>query len=160
MSLSAGALIGPYDIQELIGAGGMGEVYRATDRRLGSTVAIKTIPAPFASRRDHRRRFEIEARAIASLNHPHICALYDIGEQADLAYMVMEFVEGESFASRLNREKLPLGEALTYGAQIAEALDQAHRRGIVHRDLKPGNVMLTRTGIKPSRFWSSAADRT
>ena len=147
MTLQKGAKLGPYEIQQLIGAGGMGEVYRALDTRLKRTVAIKTIPAALAARTENRRRFETEARAIASLNHPNICALYDIGE-VGIAFLVMEYLEGESLAAVLKRGRLPYGEALLHAAHIAEALDEAHRRGVVHADLKPGNMMITAKGIK------------
>src|SRR5262245_58624613 len=123
MTLQKGALLGPYEISEMIGAGGMGEVYRARDTRLGRTVAIKTIPPALASQEDNRRRFEIEARAIASLNHPNICSLYDIGQHADIAYMVMEYLEGDSLTQKLKRGRLPVAEALLCATQIAEALE-------------------------------------
>jgi serine/threonine protein kinase len=126
----------------------MGEVYRARDTRLGRTVAVKVLSASFAADADRRMRFEREARAIASLNHPHICTLHDIGQQDGLGFLVMEYVEGESLAQRLLRGPLPLDELLRHGIEIARALQRAHRQGIVHRDLKPGNVMLTRSGIK------------
>ena len=126
----------------------MGEVYRARDTRLGRTVAIKIVKAEFTGREELRHRFEIEARAIASLSHASICSLFDIGREGDIDYLVMEFLEGETLAQRLKQGPFPLGEALRYGVQIARALEQAHRRGIVHRDLKPANVMLTREGLK------------
>jgi serine/threonine protein kinase len=136
--LAPGATLGPYRIDALLGAGGMGQVYRATDSRLGRTVAIKI------SREQFSARFEREARAIAALNHPHICTLYDVGPN----YLVMELVEGETLAARLHKGRLALPDVLRYGAQIAEALAAAHARGIVHRDLKPGNIMLTKSGVK------------
>jgi serine/threonine protein kinase len=139
---------GPYVVDAAIGSGGMGEVFRATDTRLGRTVAIKVIPPHLATRRELRQRFEIEARAIASLNHPHICALFDIGERDGAAFMVMEHLEGESLASRLKKGPLALEEALRHAVHIADALDQAHRRGVLHRDIKPGNIMLTKSGVK------------
>ena len=155
MSLAPGARLGPYEIVSAIGAGGMGEVYRARDTRLDRSVAIKVLPAHVASDPDLRQRFEREARAVAALNHPHICTLYDIGtqdpstgsEQA-IDYMVMEYLEGETLADRLAKGPLPLEQALQYAIQIADALDKAHRAGIVHRDLKPGNVMVTKAGAK------------
>jgi serine/threonine protein kinase len=126
----------------------MGEVYRAKDTRLNRTVAIKVLPAQVTDSSDLRQRFEREARVISSLNHPHICTLHDIGHQNGIDYLVMEYLEGETLASRLLKGALPLARALRYGIEIADALDQAHRHGITHRDLKPGNVMLTRSGAK------------
>ena len=123
----------------------MGEVYRATDTRLSRRVAVKVL-ALLA--KDGRQRFEREARAISSLSHPHICALYDVGQQDDVDFIVMEYLEGETLAARLGRGPLPLADALRYGVEIAEGLDEAHRHGVVHRDLKPANVMLTRNGAK------------
>jgi Flp pilus assembly protein TadD/predicted Ser/Thr protein kinase len=148
MKLMQGARLGPYEIQAAIGAGGMGEVYRAKDTRLGRTVAIKVLPAGVAADPERRRRFEQEARAASALNHPHICVLHDIGSQEGTDFLVMEYLEGQTLAQRLAKGPLPLAEALAYGGQIAGALDSAHRKGIVHRDLKPGNVILTKTGAK------------
>jgi serine/threonine protein kinase len=148
VSIAAGTRLGPYRITELIGKGGMGEVYRAVDARLGRIVAVKVLAESRAGDSQLRKRFELEAKAISSLNHPHICTLHDIGEQDGIMFLVMEFLEGESLSARLKRGPLPRNQALDFGIQIAEALDQAHRRGIVHRDLKPGNMMLTRSGIK------------
>jgi Tol biopolymer transport system component len=148
MSLSAGQKLGPYEIVGRLGAGGMGEVYRARDTRLERSVAIKIMPADVAGKEDRRARFEREARAVASLNHPHICALYDIGGEAGVAYIVMELLDGESLAKRLERGPLTIPETLRYGIEIAEALSAAHRSGVVHRDLKPGNIVLTKTGAK------------
>jgi eukaryotic-like serine/threonine-protein kinase len=148
MTLSAGTMLGPYRITSLIGSGGMGEVYKAVDSRLGRTVAVKVLPSDLASDADRRQRFELEARAISSLNHPRIAALYDVGEQAGTPYLVMELVDGQTLADRLLRGKLPLSQALEYAVQIADALEDAHRNGIVHRDLKPGNVMITGAGVK------------
>src|SRR5688572_22544685 len=128
MSLSAGAKIGPYEILSPIGAGGMGEVYKARDTRLDRTVAIKVLPDHIAQREDLRARFEREARAVASLNHPHICTLHDIGTQDGIGgYMVMEYVEGETLAARIERGAIPLDQALKFAIQIADALDRAHR---------------------------------
>ena len=148
MKLMQGTRLGPYEIQAAIGAGGMGEVYRAKDTRLGRTVAIKVLPAGVAADPERRRRFEQEARAASALNHPHICVLHDIGSQEGTDFLVMEYLEGQTLAQLLAKGPLPLAEALAYGRQIAGALDCAHRKGIVHRDLKPGNVILTKTGAK------------
>ena len=142
MLLAEKTRFGPYEIISLLGAGGMGEVYEARDTRLERTVAIKICKGQLTE------RFEREARAISSLNHPHICALYDIGREGSVDFLVMEFLEGESLEARLRRGALPIDEALRIGIQIAGALDAAHRKGVVHRDLKPGNVMLTRGGAK------------
>ena len=144
MTLSPGARLGPYEVLSPLGAGGMGEVFKARDTRLGRSVAIKVLPAEFAANAQLRTRFEREAKTISQLNHPNICALYDVGEN----YLVMELLEGESLADRLARGPLPFDQVLRYGMQIAEALDRAHRSGIVHRDLKPGNVMITKSGAK------------
>jgi serine/threonine protein kinase/dipeptidyl aminopeptidase/acylaminoacyl peptidase len=143
MLLSAGTRLGPYEILAPLGAGGMGEVYRARDMRLERTVAIKILPAQFCSDPVHKQRFEREAKTISNLNHPHICVLHDIGRQDGIDYLVMECVEGETLAKRLEKGPLPLEQVLKLGAQIADALDKAHRNGVVHRDLKPGNIMLT-----------------
>ena len=148
MALQPGARLGPYEIASLLGAGGMGEVYRARDTRLDRTVAIKVLPADLAGRPDLRQRLEREARAISALNHPHICVLHDLGRQDGIDYLVMEYLEGETLADRLKRGALPLEQALRHAIEIAEALDRAHRQGIVHRDLKPGNVMITKSGAK------------
>src|ERR1700746_3681070 len=148
MALTAGTKLGPYEIVSPLGAGGMGDVYRAKDTRLERTVAIKILPAQFSAMPFRKHRFDREAKTISSLNHPHICVLYDIGHQGGTDYLVMECVEGETLAKRLEKGPLPLEQVLKYGAQIAEGLDKAHRSGIVHRDLKPGNIMLTPTGAK------------
>ena len=148
----AGARLGPYEILGPLGAGGMGEVYRARDTRLGRDVAVKILPAHLSQKPEARERFEREARAISSLNHPHICTLYDVGREGDADYFVMELLEGETLASRLARGPLKLDEALRVGAQIADALAAAHKKGIVHRDLKPGNVALTKSGAKVLDF--------
>jgi eukaryotic-like serine/threonine-protein kinase len=148
MPLSIGTKLGPYEIQAAIGAGGMGEVYRARDTRLDRTVAIKILPAMLAETDESRARFEREARAVSSLSHPHICMLYDIGRQNGISFLVMEYLEGETLARRLERGALPVGELLRIGIEIADALNKSHRQGIVHRDLKPGNIMLTKSGAK------------
>jgi eukaryotic-like serine/threonine-protein kinase len=148
MALAPGTKLGPYDIVAPLGSGGMGEVYRARDTRLERTVAIKILPAQFSSDPVRKQRFEREAKTISNLNHPHICVLHDIGSQDGVDYLVMECVEGETLAKGLEKGALPLAQVLKYGAQIAEALDKAHRAGIVHRDLKPGNIMLTASGAK------------
>ena len=148
MPLFPGTHLGPYEITGPLGSGGMGEVYRARDTRLERTVAIKILPAQFSSEPVRKQRFEREAKTISSLNHPHICTLHDIGHQDGIDYLVMECVEGETLAKRLEKGPVPLDQVLQFGAQIADALDKAHRSGIVHRDLKPGNIMLTPTGAK------------
>jgi Tol biopolymer transport system component len=148
VTLSAGTKLGPYEIIAPIGAGGMGEVYRAKDTRLGRDVAVKVLSSHLSSSEEIRQRFEREAKTISQFSHPHICALYDVGREGDTEYLVMEFLEGESLADRLGRGPLPNEQVLRYGIEIADALDKAHRQGIVHRDLKPGNIMLTKTGVK------------
>jgi serine/threonine protein kinase len=148
MNLREGTRLGPYEILSPAGSGGMGEVYRARDTRLGREVAIKVLPPQFASDPDWRRRLDREARAISSLSHPHVCPLFDIGHQEGIDYLVMEYLEGETLAARLARGPLPLEQVLRFGIEIASGLAAAHRQGIVHRDLKPGNVMLTRTGAR------------
>jgi serine/threonine protein kinase len=148
MALSPGTRLGPYEILGPLGSGGMGEVYRARDTRLDRTVAIKILPAEFSADPQRRERLAREARAISSLSHPNICALYDVGHQEGIDYLVMEHLEGETLADRLARGPLPTPQVLSIGMDIASALGRAHRRGIVHRDLKPGNVMLTKAGAK------------
>lgn len=148
MAVESGSRLGPYVIESAAGAGGMGEVYKAKDTRLERTVAIKVLPSGTAQNADLRMRFEREARAISSLNHPHICTLYDIGAENGFDYLVMEYLEGETLSERLKRGPLTTEELFQYGAQIADALDKAHRQGLVHRDLKPANVMITKTGAK------------
>jgi Tol biopolymer transport system component len=173
--------LGPYEIQSLIGSGGMGEVYKARDTRLGRTVAIKVLSPQLAEDPHFCDRFEREARAISQLNHPHICTLYDVGHAAGSdapsgtpgTYLVMELVEGETLAERLTRGPLPLDQALACAVQLTDALDKAHRKGFVHRDLKPGNIMVTKAGIKvldfglaeqrvqaPAPGWADADTRT
>jgi serine/threonine protein kinase/TolB-like protein/predicted Zn-dependent protease len=144
--LQPGARVGAYEILSAIGAGGMGEVYRARDTRLERTVAIKVLPADLSSDPDRRERFDREARAISSLNHPHICILHDIGNQDGTSFLVMEYLEGETLASRLSKGSLPIDQVLRYAIEIADALDAAHAAGIVHRDLKPSNIFVTKRG--------------
>jgi Tol biopolymer transport system component/predicted Ser/Thr protein kinase len=148
MPIESGSHLGPYEIVSSIGAGGMGEVYRARDKRLERTVAIKVLAPSLSGDPEYRQRFEREARTVAALSHPRICPVYDIGTHDGLDYLVMEYLEGENLASRIAKGPLPVEEALRYGIQIADALDQAHRHGVVHRDLKPGNIMLTKSGAK------------
>jgi serine/threonine protein kinase len=148
VSLTAGTHLGPYQIVSALGAGGMGEVYKARDTRLDRTVAIKILPASLAADPQFRDRFDREARTISQLDHPHICALYDVGAQDGTSYLVMQYLEGETLADRLAKGVLPLGQAFQVAIQIADALATAHKAGIVHRDLKPGNIMLTRAGAK------------
>jgi eukaryotic-like serine/threonine-protein kinase len=151
MSLTAGTRLGPYEILAPLGAGGMGEVYRATDTRLDRIVAVKVLSPHLSADPELRQRFEREARVISSLNHPNICALYDVGETAaplPTRFLVMELVEGESLAERLSKGPLQIDQALQRGIEILDALSSAHRRGVVHRDVKPGNVMLTKAGAK------------
>ena len=148
MPVESGSYLGPYEILSAIGAGGMGEVYRARDKRLDRTIAVKVLAPNLSGNSEYRQRFEREARTVAALSHPHICPVYDIGTHDGLDYLVMEYLEGENLAARIAKGPLPLDEALRYGIQIADALDQAHRHGVVHRDLKPGNIMLTKSGAK------------
>jgi eukaryotic-like serine/threonine-protein kinase len=145
---AAGTRLGPYEIVAPIGAGGMGEVYRAKDTRLGRDVAVKVLPSHLSASEEIRQRFEREAKTISQISHPHICALYDVNREGETEYLVMEYLEGETLADRLSRGPLPSEHLLRYGIEIADALDKAHRQGIVHRDLKPGNVMLTTSGVK------------
>jgi Tol biopolymer transport system component/predicted Ser/Thr protein kinase len=148
MAILPGKTVGPYQILSAIGAGGMGEVYKARDTRLDRTVAIKVLSAHLADRVDLRERFDREARTIAGLNHPHICTLFDVGHQDGIDYLVMEYLEGETLADRPKRGPLPMEQVLQYAIEISDALDKAHRNGITHRDLKPGNIMLTKSGTK------------
>jgi eukaryotic-like serine/threonine-protein kinase len=152
MALTPGTRFGPYEVTAPIGAGGMGEVYRARDTRLDRIVAIKVLPCHLSSDPDLKQRFEREARAISSLNHPHICTLYDIGTQEGIGFLVMEYLEGETLAHRLQKGALGIEQALKIGTEMADALDKAHRRGIIHRDVKPSNIMLTKSGAKLTDF--------
>jgi serine/threonine protein kinase len=148
MALTNGTKLGPYEIVAPLGAGGMGEVYRARDTRLDRTVAIKVLPPHLADTPEARQRFEREARAVSALNHPHICTLHDVGSQDGTEFLVMEYLEGETLAARLEKGTLPLEQVLKIGVEVADALDKAHRQGIIHRDLKPGNIMITKSGAK------------
>jgi len=148
MALGTGKRLGPYEIEVAIGAGGMGEVYRARDIRLGRTVAIKVLPEGEYAGEEARRRFQREARVVSGLSHPHICTIHDIGDEQGLQFIVMEYLEGDTLAERLERGALPTAQVLQYGIEIADALEKAHRARIIHRDLKPGNIMLTKSGIK------------
>jgi serine/threonine protein kinase/Tol biopolymer transport system component len=152
MPLASGTKLGPYEILSPLGAGGMGEVYRARDSRLDRDVAIKVLPASLASDPNLRQRLEREAKSVSRLSHPHICTLYDIGQQAGTDFLVMELLDGETLEQRLLKGPLPPDQVLRYSAQIADALAKAHKLGIVHRDLKPGNIMLTKTGAKLMDF--------
>jgi eukaryotic-like serine/threonine-protein kinase len=148
MALTVGARLGPYEILAPLGAGGMGEVYRARDIRLDRIVALKTLPAEWSRDPERRGRFEREARAISALSHPHICTLYDVGDYNGIQFLVMELLEGRSLADQLKSGPMPIADVFAYSTQIAGALEKAHRTGIVHRDLKPANVMLTPSGAK------------
>jgi Tol biopolymer transport system component len=152
MALTTGTKLGPYEIQSPLGAGGMGEVYRAKDTRLDRTVAVKVLPGHLSENPEAKQRFDREARAISSLNHPNICTLHDVGHQDGIDFLVMEFLEGETLADRLRKGPLPTEQVLRYGVEICEGLERAHKSGVVHRDLKPGNVMLTKTGAKLMDF--------
>ena len=152
MALAPGTKLGPYEIQAPLGAGGMGEVYRARDTRLDRSVAIKVLPEQFSSNPDLRARFEREARSASTLQHPHICVLHDVGQQDGVDFLVMELLEGETLASRLQHGLLPLEQLLKIAIEIADAMEKAHRQGIIHRDLKPANIMLTKSGAKLMDF--------
>ena len=152
MAVSSGTRLGPYEIQSPLGAGGMGEVYRARDTRLDRTVAVKVLPSHLSENPEAKQRFDREARAISSLNHPNICTLFDVGHQDGMDYLVMEYLEGETLADRLAKGALPTEQVLKIGIEICEGLERAHRTGVVHRDLKPGNIMLTKSGAKLMDF--------
>jgi serine/threonine protein kinase len=148
MSLITGTRLGPYEIVAPLGAGGMGEVYKARDTRLERSVAIKVLAPEISGDPDLRARFEREARAVAALDHPHICGIYDVGSVDGTHYLVMPHLDGQTLAARIQKGALPLDQALQIATEIADALDKAHRQGIVHRDLKPANIMLTKSGSK------------
>src|SRR5262249_34042834 len=152
MALTSGTRLGPYEIVAPVGAGGMGEVYRARDIRLDRIVAIKVLPSSLSADPDFKLRFEREARALSSLNHPNICTLHDLGNQDGVDFLVMEYLEGETLSHRLQKSRLPFDQALKIGIEVADALVKAQRHGIVHRDLKPGNIMLTKAGAKLMDF--------
>ena len=161
-TLTPGARLGPFEILEPLGAGGMGEVYKALDTRLERVVAVKLLIRHWAHDTGMRQRFEREAKAIAAINHPNICVLHDIGRHDGADFLIMEHLEGETLAARLDRGPMELEEALLTAVRMADALDKAHRRGVVHRDLKPSNVMLTASGPKLLDFglakWKGADD--
>src|SRR5271169_6483354 len=152
MALTSGTKLGPYEVQSPLGAGGMGEVYLARDTRLDRTVAIKILPSHLSSNLEARQRFDREARAISSLNHPNICTLHDVGHQDGTDFLVMEYLEGETLAERLLKGPLPPEQVLRYGVEICDGLEKAHKSGVIHRDLKPGNIMLTTAGVKLMDF--------
>src|ERR1700756_4776330 len=152
MGLTSGTKLGPYEIQSPLGAGGMGEVYRAKDTRLDRIVAIKVLPAHLSSDPDLKQRLEREAKAISALQHANICTLYDIGTQGGTEFLVMEYLEGQTLADRLGKGALPLEQVLKIGTEVAQALEKAHQHGIIHRDLKPANIMLTKAGAKLMDF--------
>src|SRR5580704_15248323 len=152
MALTSGTMLGPYEIQSPLGAGGMGEVYGAVDTRLDRTVAIKVLPAHLSSDPELKQRLEREAKTISSLQHVNICTLYDIGTQGDTDFLVMEYLEGQTLADRLQKGPLPIAQLLRIATEIAQALEKAHQRGIIHRDLKPANIMLTQAGAKLMDF--------
>ena len=160
MALTAGSKLGPYEIVSPLGAGGMGEVYRARDTRLDRTVAIKVLPQHLSANPELKQRLEREAKAISSLSHPNICVLHDIGSQDGVNFLVMEYLEGQTLAERLAKGPLATDQVVKIGAEIAEALAKAHRQGIVHRDLKPGNIMLTKAGSKLMDFGLAKPEMT
>src|SRR5438132_1956566 len=148
LRLLSGTRLGPYEVVERVGAGGMGEVYRARDTRLNRSVAVKLLPSELASDARFRVRLEREAKAISALSHPNICILHDIGRENGVEYLVMEFCAGQTLAERIDRGSLPLDQVLRYGIEIADALSKAHHAGVIHRDLKPSNIVLTKMGVK------------
>src|SRR5271167_298678 len=152
MALTSGTKLGPYEIGSPLGAGGMGEVYRARDTRLDRTVAIKVLPSHLSADPELKQRLDREAKAISALQHPNICTLHDVGSQGGVDFLVMEYLEGQTLADRLAKGALPLDQVLKIGAEIAQALEKAHQQGIIHRDLKPANIMLTKAGAKLMDF--------
>src|ERR1700687_257668 len=152
MDLPAGTRLGPYEIVAALGAGGMGEVYRARDTRLDRGVAVKIVRSHLSCSPELKSRFEREAKTLSSVSHPHICHLYDVGSQDGVDFLVMELLEGETLANRLMKGPLPLQDLLKIGIEIADALARAHRLGVIHRDLKPSNIMLTKSGAKLMDF--------
>src|ERR1035438_1886201 len=152
MALASGTKLGPYEIVSPLGAGGMGEVYRARDTRLDRSVAVKILPSHLSKDPEAKQRFDREARTISSLNHPNICTLHDVGHQDGIDYLVMEHLEGQTLAERLSKGPLPLDQVLKYGAEICEGLERAHRSSVVHRDLLPGHITLPKTGAKLMAF--------
>src|SRR5580658_8219458 len=152
MALASGSKLGPYEILSKLGAGGMGEVYRARDTRLDRDVAVKILPSHLSENAEAKQRFDREARTISSLNHSNICTLYDVGHQDGIDFLVMEYLEGETLADRLRKGPLPIEQVFRYGIEICDGLEKAHRSGVVHRDLKPGNIMLTKSGAKLMDF--------
>src|ERR1051326_714151 len=152
MPLLPGSRLGPYEIQSALGAGGMGEVYRALDTRLDRTVAVKILTGHLSQNSEARQRFDREARAISSLNHANICTLYDVGHQDGIDYLIMEFLDGQTLADRLLKGPLLVEQVLKYGVEICKGLEKAHKTGVVHRDLKPGNIMLTKSSAKLMDF--------
>jgi serine/threonine protein kinase len=160
MPLSLGVRLGPYEILDALGAGGMGEVYRARDTRLERTVAIKVLPAELSSNVDRKQRFEREARTISSLNHPNICGLYDVGSQDGLEFLVLEYVEGETLEKRLESGPLPTEVLMRHGLEIADALEKAHRTGVIHRDLKPCEYHADKIRRETAGFWAGEMERS
>ncbi|HKU25907.1 MAG TPA: serine/threonine-protein kinase, partial [Candidatus Sulfotelmatobacter sp.] len=152
MPVAKGTRLGPYEIAAAIGAGGMGEVYRAKDTRLDRHVAIKVINSNLPCTPEFKARFEREARTLSSLSHPHICSLYDVGKEGSLEFLVMELLDGETLSNRLRKGLLPVSAVVKLGIEIADALTAAHRLGVIHRDLKPANIMLTASGAKLMDF--------
>src|SRR5208283_2189399 len=160
MALTSGSKLGPYEIQSPLGAGGMGEVYRARDTRLDRIVAIKVLPSHLSSDPELKQRLEREAKAISALQHANICTLYDIGTQDGTDFLVMEYLEGQTLADRLAKGALPIDQVLKIAAEIAQALEKAHQQGIIHRDLKPANIMLTRSAAKLMDFGLAKPEMT
>src|SRR5258708_33239445 len=160
MELYSGTLLGTYEIQSPLGAGGMGEVYRAGDTRLNRSVAVKILPSHLSSNPEAQQRFDREARAISGLSHPNVCQLYDVGSHDGTSYLVMEYLEGETLADRLRKGAMPLDQILKCGIEICDGLEKAHKSGVIHRDLKPGNIMLTKSGAKLLDFGMAKPELT